>query len=263
MWVFIVLVLLSLLVYYFFVYYPTKGGGVVEDSNKDYVILYDPIKDSEGSSFSYTYVPIQKRLYVVSNIDILPYNDGEVNRITVSLDGKWPQMGDIITIGNKLSFILSSRGYKNGLNFNYGLIPTKRIFSSDLNYIRPGEIAFRDIRELTDKESEYLRERKVQESIERERKMLGEIRKSTRSARYGGNSSHSVSRSHVSNSNYSSNTSDPIDDILYNPLLSPISPISIWDSGGYDDSSSSSSSSSSWDSSSSYDSGSSDSDVGD
>jgi hypothetical protein len=50
-----------------------------------------------------------------------------------------------------------------------------------------------------------------------------------------------------------SNRSDVADDLLLNPLLSPYSPISLWQSGG-DDYSSSSSSNSDYSSSSSYDS---------
>ena len=203
---------------------------------------------------------------VMSKPTYSEYNNGEIAYVNIVFDIDYLQVGDIVTIGDKLSFIAIEPHRRDGMFFEYKLVPTIEIFSSNLNYINVGTKAYRDRRDLTDREKAYLKDYKAQQQVDYwNRNFRSKGRNITKDQL---SYSKLMSRE---NSDYRRSEEGPfVDTLLYNPLLSPISPISIWNSdddgssskwhsSSSHDNDSSSSSSSSWDSSSSYDSGSSDS----
>lgn len=258
----IVLLLVGL---YFLLKYTFPTADKVDIANN--LAIYSDTKHSKGS-YLITHGPVKditvhtatkgREYLVISKPTYSEYNNGEIAYVNITFDIDYLQVGDTVTIGEKLSFIVIEPHRRDGMFFNYKLAPTKKIFSSDINYyITAGTKAYRDMRELTGKEKEYTKEHKIQQQVDYWNRNFRSKRRNVTKDQLS--YSKLMSRE---NSDYRRSEEDPfVDTLLHNPLLSPISPISIWNSD--DDGSSSkwhsSSSSSSWDSSSSYDSGSSDS----
>lgn len=205
-------------------------------NNGGYLVGYDPV--DVGGGFNST---ISKRYYLaISKPTYSSYNDGEIAYITITFDIDYLKVGDIVTIGDRLSFISIEPNYRGGSFYSYKLAPTKKILSTDLDYITSGTKAYRDMRELTEDEKEYTKEHRIQQQIDYWNRNF-RSRGRTSPHPIVKPSNHRQSTVYASTSNHNSRPSDIVDDILYNPLLSPFSPISVWSSGGDDIGSSSSS----------------------
>jgi uncharacterized membrane protein YgcG len=248
MGIFIILGVLGILGYYFLLRKPFRGekpSGIADELNEPTIRPYIGINSN-----------VHRRCaLIMDNINLTHYNNGEVASLMINLDVDWYQPGDIVTIGDRLDLFIVSNARKLRNHFYYIAAPLQQLTDKDFNFVKLGSKVYRLSRNMTPAENSYFLKNKM--DVEAAAFKFKDFNPPYKPHKVGGKVS--------STSNNSNSSNDTINDMLYNPLLSPYSPISVWNSG---DDSVSSSSSSSWsssdnDSSSSYDSGSSDSGGGD
>lgn len=239
--VFITLGVLGILGYYFLLRKPSHGekpSDIVDELNELTVRPYIGINSD-----------VHRRCtLIMDNINLTHYNNGEVESLKLPLDIDWYQPGDIVTIEGRLDLLIVSNARKLRGHFYYIAAPLQHLTGVDFSFAKLGSKVYRLSRNMTPAENSYLLK-----NMKATTSKFKDFNPPYKPHKVGG----TVSRATNSDS---SNNSNIMDDMLYNPLMSPYSPINVWNSGDDSPSSSSSSwSSSDNDSSSSYDSGSSDS----